>query len=460
MPRISPRTIVVLTMSLLLYLIPFTLLTLFHLLSVEGYIWQEYVREAVWWTFFIPALLLTYHYGLRGVRVILIFSALLVPIFIGLYYQGVLVNMLWMHGLLALLLSLLTGLCFGLLSERFSRSRQAVVEQNKLLKSLFEASELLAISLNPQDVLSKSLEIIRTSLHFDYADIWLLEDEITLRNAASNLPTVFGVPDTMPANYCLPGMALKTGEGIFVQDPLNNDLVLDKTWARQLGHTSEAALPLIHQGERLGVMILASMKAYDFTPDRCEILQTFVNQLALSIKNASLYRVMEQKALVDELTGLYNHRYFQETLEVEIKRAERQSMELSLIMLDLDYFKDYNDTFGHPEGDRLLSEFGLVLKQSVRETDIATRYGGDEFAVILPNTNAQGAIQLKNRITERIGGHKFPGYEQMPSGKMLVSIGSATYPKPAGDKLELVKMADHQLYEMKNLRRQLKQFTS
>ena len=458
MPKVHPRSIVVLTLSVLLYLVPFTLLTLFHYSSLNG--WQQYAKEVVWWSFFIPALLLTYPYGLRGVRVILFFSALLVPIFIALYFEGVLVNRLWMHGVMALLGSLLTGLCFGLLSARFSRSRQAVEEQNKLLKSLFEASELLAISLNPQDVLLKSLEIIRASLHFDYADIWLLEDENTLRNAASNLPVVFGATATLPANYYLPGMALKSGEGVFVQDPLNDDRILDKTWARQLGHASEAALPLIHQGEKLGVLIVASMKTYDFTPDRCELLQTFVNQLALSIKNASLYRVMEQKALVDELTGLYNHRYFQETLEVEIKRAERQSMELSLIMLDLDYFKDYNDTFGHPEGDRLLSEFGRVLKLAVRETDIATRYGGDEFAVIMPNTDAQGATQLKSRIAEKVGEHKFPGYDQMPTGKMLVSIGSATYPKPAVDKLELVKMADEQLYEMKNMRRQLKRYKS
>ncbi|MDW7652469.1 MAG: sensor domain-containing diguanylate cyclase, partial [Bacillota bacterium] len=312
----------------------------------------------------------------------------------------------------------------------------------------------------PEDVLHKSLQIIRESLGFDYADIWLLENEKTLRRVASNLPPVFGTPETFPADFCLPGLALSSGEGVYIEDPLNDERITDKTWVRQLGHASEAALPLIHQGQKLGVVIVASMRPYLFTPERCELLQTFVNQLALSIKNALLYREMEKKALVDELTGLFNHRYFQDALDKEIKRAEREDTPVSLIMLDLDYFKEYNDTFGHPKGDKLLREFGSVLQEAVRGSDIATRYGGDEFAIILPNTDEDGALQLSARVVKRIGQHAFPGYEQMPGGRMSVSVGYATFPSHTKNKVELVKLADDQMYKTKEVRRASRKATS
>jgi diguanylate cyclase (GGDEF)-like protein len=147
-------------------------------------------------------------------------------------------------------------------------------------------------------------------------------------------------------------------------------------------------------------------------------------------------------------------------LDKEIKRAEREQAHLSLLMLDLDYFKEYNDTYGHPEGDKLLVEFGSVLKDAVRDSDIAARYGGDEFVIILPHTDEKGAIQLSARVAERVGRHPFPGYEKMPGGRMSVSVGCATYPSPAKNKIELVKLADDQMYKTKEVRRAVRKFSS
>jgi K+-sensing histidine kinase KdpD len=290
---------VVPTFLVLFYVLPFAIVAVFHQnLTGEGF-WMGIGREATWWLFFVPALFLPYFYGFRGTRIVGFSSGSMAPVLILLLVTSQQAKTLWFHGLLALTGSFLVGYCVGLLTERLQASKNALDVQNKLLKSLYEASELFAFSLDPADVLDKSLKIIRESLGFDYADIWLLDDEYTLRIAASNLPPIFGAPQTFPANFCLPGLALTSGESVYIQDPLNDDRILDKNWVKQLGNASEAALPLIHQGEKLGVVVVASMKPYIFTPERCELLQTFVNQLALSIKNARLYTEMEQKALME-----------------------------------------------------------------------------------------------------------------------------------------------------------------
>ena len=161
------------------------------------------------------------------------------------------------------------------------------------------------------------------------------------------------------------------------------------------------------------------------------------------------YETALHYAITDRRTGLYNHGYFEHSLETEIKRAMRQKIPVSLMMIDIDNFKDYNDALGHLAGDDILKEIGHLIKRNFREVDIAARYGGEEFAVILPHTFPDGAAVSAERLRKRIAQHPFAPEVSLPSRHLTVSIGFAGFPEDAADAVELVKMADAALYHAK-----------
>lgn len=155
----------------------------------------------------------------------------------------------------------------------------------------------------------------------------------------------------------------------------------------------------------------------------------------------------------DGLTGLYNHRTFMEFLAQAVDEARAARRSLALLMIDLDHFKVYNDTLGHPQGDRLLVEFARVLAGCVRETDLVARYGGDEFTVMLAGADSTAAVEVAERIRGTVARYPFPGREVLPDGRLTVSIGLAFYPSSARTCADLVRRADAALYEAKRTAR-------
>jgi len=199
------------------------------------------------------------------------------------------------------------------------------------------------------------------------------------------------------------------------------------------------------------------------------------SQAAAALANAALYRAIERQAITDGLTGLYNHRYFYERLNQEIARAQRYGLPLSLLMIDIDDFKHFNDRFGHPSGDIVLTEVGRILGENLRAgIDIAARYGGEEFTIVLPNTSRDGAqvvgtrlarqlsslpgappvsddgaVSVSERIRVSVAASSLPGVDG--GTRITVSIGVACFPGPAGGPGELVRNADKALYLAKRL---------
>ncbi|MDQ3368775.1 MAG: diguanylate cyclase [Myxococcota bacterium] len=158
---------------------------------------------------------------------------------------------------------------------------------------------------------------------------------------------------------------------------------------------------------------------------------------------------LAQLAVTDGLTNLYNHRHFHERLTLEVERSQRSGLPLSLLMLDVDHFKRFNDTFGHPAGDEVLRQLARVLADTRRANDVVARYGGEEFAVILVDTAKFTAAKVAERVRERIYAHDFS--EAAPHvGKLSVSIGVATFPEDSGDAEALVRAADTALYAAKH----------
>jgi diguanylate cyclase (GGDEF)-like protein len=186
-----------------------------------------------------------------------------------------------------------------------------------------------------------------------------------------------------------------------------------------------------------------------FTERERNLFQTLAAQAALSVENVELHEQVKRQAVTDELTGLSNHRRFQAVIDSEIERARRFDQDMALVLLDIDNFKSVNDTYGHPKGDDVLREVARVLKESSRNIDEPARYGGEEMAVALPQTDLEGAVRLAERMRTAIEGLAIPLANGDGPLKVTASIGVASLPKTAGDKHSLIAAADAALYEAK-----------
>jgi diguanylate cyclase (GGDEF)-like protein len=178
-------------------------------------------------------------------------------------------------------------------------------------------------------------------------------------------------------------------------------------------------------------------------------LSVLTEALANALDKALLLKRAQALSVTDDLTGLYNSRYLNQVLRRETKRAARGARPLSLLFIDLDGFKLINDTYGHLSGSRALVEAGAVIRGSARETDVVARFGGDEFALILPDTGGAGAMAVAERICERIAAHQFLGASGL-SIQLTASVGIATFPDVGGSPDELVQAADSAMYRVKD----------
>jgi diguanylate cyclase (GGDEF)-like protein len=176
----------------------------------------------------------------------------------------------------------------------------------------------------------------------------------------------------------------------------------------------------------------------------------------LQVKNEQLIsanRALKELAVRDGLTGLYNHRYFQEALTVEVLRCQRHDRSFSLLFMDIDNFKHYNDTNGHPEGDVALKTTAELISSRLRASDILARYGGEEFIALLPEASTETALEIAESIRQLVEEHPFPGEETQPSGQLTISIGVSTYGENGTDGSTLLEIADRRLYQAKEMGR-------
>lgn len=178
-------------------------------------------------------------------------------------------------------------------------------------------------------------------------------------------------------------------------------------------------------------------------------VRTLLRLCRLTTETRRALKRLRAQAHIDDLTGLATHGALKERLEREFHRALRYQRSLSLLMVDVDYFKHYNDRFGHPAGDRLLRRVGRMVAGELRRVDFGARYGGDEFSVILPETPKTAATVVAERIRHSIEKHPFLHRESQPLGRVTVSVGVATYPDDAGAAVKLVEAADRALYQAK-----------
>ena len=258
---------------------------------------------------------------------------------------------------------------------------------------------------------------------------------------------------TFAPNDC---WALRTGRPHFVSDPSSR---------LRCAHLSEPlpgasmCVPMMAQGEALGILHLqgASLGPLGATPEFGEaqadqIVGTVAEHLALALANLHLRESLQSQSIRDPLTGLFNRRYMEESLEREFRRAERRGHSVGVIMLDLDHFNQFNNTFGHQAGDELLQAFGELFRAQIRAEDIACRYGGEEFVLILPEAALQAVRDRAERIREQVREMRVTS-RGLALGSVTASLGVACYPEHGGTVDAVIRAADLALYEAKNLGR-------
>jgi diguanylate cyclase (GGDEF)-like protein len=208
----------------------------------------------------------------------------------------------------------------------------------------------------------------------------------------------------------------------------------------------------------LAVVGVETSRSGSYSQEELKILKTIMANVSNALSKARMYQEMEQRATIDGLTGIPNHRKFQDFLSVEMERSQRYGMPLTLLLMDIDHFKKFNDTYGHPVGDLVLKTVAKSLTQSVRNTDFVARYGGEEFVVVLIQADEEQSRMLSERIRSAIEATQVPHDNQLL--RVTVSIGSATFTQDAANKQELIDNADKAMYQSKNAGRNRVSFFS
>lgn len=241
---------------------------------------------------------------------------------------------------------------------------------------------------------------------------------------------------------------LQHDEILFIEDTeqvnfFNNPLAVKE------GIRSLICIPLVTKGNIHGVLYLDDFVPRQFDKDRMKLISILASFAAMAIENAKLHHETCQLAITDALTGLYNRRYFEQVLPQEFERACRYGQSFGMLMIDVDDFKSFNDTFGHPMGDRILATIAATIEKALRNVDFAFRYGGEEFAVILPETSPKSARQVAERIRRRVITDTKKMMRSISMEPITVSIGIACYPRDEDDADMLVARADDLLYQAK-----------
>jgi len=218
--------------------------------------------------------------------------------------------------------------------------------------------------------------------------------------------------------------------------------------------------PLIHNGTLHGLVAVGpKLNQCEYAIADIEMFSMMTNFAAVAFSNAQQYQAIEKISVTDGLTGLFNYRYFRSQLKRELDRARRCEHSLSLMIIDVDFFKNYNDTLGHLAGDLALQNISKIIQKTARKTDIVARYGGEEFCVILPEVEIRGAKIFGERLRANVEAFPMPSAEVQPLGKMTVSLGAASFPLDAQFDNQLITFADQALYLAKsNGRNQLRLF--
>jgi len=295
--------------------------------------------------------------------------------------------------------------------------------------------------LDPEELLPKVCRLVLE--HFDVVHVAIFIKQGVSLQMAAHLGRLTPVAENtvLGGGTGLAAQALDSGETI-IENTVN---AVEGYAPAFIESASEMCIPLIFFGEKLGVLSLISNKARAFADLDVNPLQAVADICAAAIKNCQHFEAAKELANHDGLTGIFNRRYFEERINEEIERAVRYGSNLSVLMVDIDHFKRLNDEFGHMLGDEVLRVVSRVFIQQLRKTDIVCRYGGEEFAIILPQISRERGLDVAEKLRRNIESWHFPGIAR----PVTISVGLASAPQNGILRDEVVAAADAALYEAK-----------
>lgn len=336
------------------------------------------------------------------------------------------------------------------------KTNQELETRLRELSLLYEFSRQVSMTLELDELYNIVERFIGETLGFSEFAFLVYEEEgqhlvVKVARGFADKAKVRGM--SFRAGEGITGRALVRGEPIYISDTgLDPDYLYYKGEKREDG--SFLSIPLVFRKNGVGVLNIFRPGRSQFTGGEVQFLNTLAVELAIALVNAKLYSKTRELSVRDELTQLYNRRHFQEVLPLEIKRAQRFNKPLTLLMIDIDHFKSFNDHYGHLAGDERLKEFVNVIGSKIREVDFFARFGGEEFVLILPNASREDGCRVAEKICTLVRGHRFKspptsGESKFSPIELTISIGVATYPEDAETMEDLVDAADIALYEAK-----------
>ena len=324
-------------------------------------------------------------------------------------------------------------------NARLFREEQTKSRHLALLNSI---SRHAIAALNPEEMLSRVAEQLELGLAFDHLGIGLLDyatKEIVIQAEAGRRRGALG--RRVPLGESIVGKVARSGQ-ICVERNLAG---AEMSGTILEGSASALALPVFYADQLHGVLYVETVDPTDFSEEDVRLLHTLADLISVALHNALTLQKAQEQAITDGLTGVKTHRYLMEALSAEWKRATRASRHFSLVLIDLDRFKFVNDFYGHLEGDLVLHRVGQILEQNCRRSDVVARYGGDEFVILMPETNAAQAVQIAEKLRPAISEDPL-----LREKTITASFGIASFPVHGSTPQELIQVADASMYISKH----------
>lgn len=316
-------------------------------------------------------------------------------------------------------------------------------ESRQAIEAVQRVSTIVAETLDPDESLRRIADTLGEVMGYPIVNLAIIEDDMLLIKASYG-ERVDEIPHSISIHQGIVGRVARTGQPVFVENVLDDP---DYIQVRP-DLTCEICVPIRCNGEIAGVLNVEGTAERPLTERDLHLLTTFAEHAGVLLNNAMAYAELSREATLDPMTGVPNLRYFQQQLQVELEHARREGTALSLAVIDMDYLKNVNDSYGHLVGDQVLRELARRLQAQLRGMDLLARYAGDEFVVILPGVDEGQARDIARRLVAAV--RRTPIIlPEIPPLHLSVSIGVATYPDDAGSSNDLLRAADMAMYVAK-----------
>jgi diguanylate cyclase (GGDEF)-like protein len=329
-------------------------------------------------------------------------------------------------------------------SMALQNARLYSLEQQRArqLQAINAIAQQTTAVLDLEDLLDRVCKLIQDAFRVSHVSLFLREDhDLVLRAHHGTLTPRVPEGGRFPAS-AEPWASILASSSTAMETDLCSEPTSTKFFAES---ASRMCIPLVSFGQTLGVLALDSALPDAFRDGDLQSLESVADICATAIQNAHYVERVKQLAYLDGLTGIFNRRFFELRIMEEIERARRYGTGMAVIMADIDQFKRLNDEFGHVLGDEVLRQVSSLFNQQLRKIDVVCRYGGEEFGILLTQTNAHQAMSIAEKLRKMVAGWQFPGVPRT----VTISAGAAAFPEHGTTRDELVRTADAALYAAK-----------